>query len=181
LRNGYILPYQDAMKNKVRKTLDLKKYMTDLWILPLTANDPAQSTPSVAHGNLIFDDGVSALPAPYAKFEFYLVKNADGKTYQMQVKNTGTLTAKGDMPGVDENLGNIYIMWVSETLTYEVSTPKHGIKKVKAAISTAKITTSDGKTATVNISIDANTDIATIPISDGTNNFMFWDIVTIDI
>jgi alpha-glucosidase (family GH31 glycosyl hydrolase) len=38
LRNGYVLPYQDAQKNMVRKTKDLEKYPTDLWILPLSDN-----------------------------------------------------------------------------------------------------------------------------------------------
>jgi len=36
---------------------------------------------AVARGYLIFDDGVSALPNPYAKFEFYMIKNEDGKTF----------------------------------------------------------------------------------------------------
>lgn len=157
------------MSNKVRKTLDLQKVATDLWILPLSDNQPmtlSATVNAVARGYVIFDDGVAALPTPYAKFELYLIKNADGKTYQMTVKNVGTLT-KGDKPNADENLGNIYLMWVSKT--------------ANTGIKTAKITTSGGQTATVNISIDAKKDIATIPISDGKTNFMFWDITTIDI
>lgn len=71
-------------------------------------------------------------------------------------------------------------MWVSKTLTHEEKT-KHGMKTVKLTITTAKITTNDGKTATVAITVDKNTDIATIPVSDGINNYMFWDIKTIDI
>jgi hypothetical protein len=158
LRNGYVLPYQDAQKNNVRKTKDLEKYPTDLWILPLSDNQPmplSKPTNGVARGYLVFDDGVSALPAPYAKFEFYLIKNQDGKSFQFTVTNVGTLQ-KGDAPKPHENLGNIYLMWATKTGTV-------GIKS-------AKITTNTGATATIALQpVDPKTDILVIPVSDSKN------------
>jgi hypothetical protein len=57
----------------------------------------SQTVSAVARGYLVFDDGVSALPADYAKFEFYLIKNQDGKSFQFTVNNVGKLK-KGDTP-----------------------------------------------------------------------------------
>lgn len=47
---------------------------------------------AVARGYLIFDDGVSLIDTdknPYAKFEFYMIKGADGKTFSITINNVG--------------------------------------------------------------------------------------------
>jgi hypothetical protein len=164
LRNGYILPFQDAQKNKVKKTKDLETFATDLYVLPVTDNTPmtlSATVNAVARGYLIFDDGVSPLPNPHANFEFYMVKNADGKTFQLTFANTGDMT-KPATSAAHENLGNINILWA----------PKSGV----SAITKATITTTAGAQAPVTIAVDPKTQTLTIPV-----NALFWDLVKIDL
>lgn len=82
----------------------------------------SKTVPAVARGFVIFDDGVAALPNPYAKFEFYMVKSASDSLFTITFNKVGDLT-KGNDPKQHENLGDIHIMWAS----------KSGLDKIKEA------------------------------------------------
>lgn len=74
----------------------------------------SKTVSAVARGFVIFDDGVSPLPNPHAKFEFYMVKNDDDNTFTLTFDNVGDLT-KSKEPKQHENLGDIHIMWASKS------------------------------------------------------------------
>lgn len=142
LRNGYVLPYQnvnalEGTDKKVRRTGDLEKIPTDLYILPVQNNVDmtlSKTVSAVARGYLFFDDGISVIDQqdktnPYAKFEFYMIKGQDGKTFSITINNVGLLK-KSATPKAHERLGQIKILWSS----------KSGVSNIK----TATITTGTG-------------------------------------
>ena len=173
LRNGYMVPYQDATLNKVRKTLDLETHFTDFYALPLSDNTPmtlSKTVNAVARGYLIFDDGVSMINTdanPYAKFEFFMVASADKKTFSIQVANVGKLQ-KSATPKDHEYLGDVYVLWAD----------KSGV----AAIKTATITLNDGsKSSAVNVVLDPTSNTLRIPISNASTKYLLYDIKQIDL
>jgi len=60
---------------------------------------------AVARGYMFFDDGTSVIDDdtknPYAKFEFFMVKSADAKTFSITFANVGKLI-KTATPNADE-------------------------------------------------------------------------------
>jgi hypothetical protein len=122
---------------------------------------------AVARGFVIFDDGVAALPAPYAKFEFFLFQNDDKVSYKMTINNAGTMTTKPAVSMTHENLGTVNLMWASKT----------GLSQ----ITTATVTIKDGSTVPISVKVDPTTDILAIPISSQTKQILFWDISSIDL
>lgn len=173
MRNGYILPYQDATTNLVRRTGDLEKFPTDLYILPVSDNVPmtlSKTENAVARGYMYLDDGVSVIDDektnPYAKFEFYMIKGKDANTFSITISNVGKLT-KSDKPKEHEKLGSINILWAS----------KSGVSNIK----TATIATAAGPQTPINVVIDAKSETLKIPISDEKSSVLLWDIVKIDL
>lgn len=173
LRNGYIIPHQDATAQKVRRTGDLEKFPTDLYILPVSDNVPmtlSKSVDAVARGYLYFDDGISVIDDdkvnPYAKFEFYMIKGTTANTFSITINNVGKLT-KSNEPKEHEKLGSINILWAS----------KSGVSNIK----TATITTAAGAQPPINVVIDAKSETLKIPISDDKTSVLLWDIVKIDL
>jgi hypothetical protein len=172
LRNGYIVPYQDALTKDVKKTQDLLAIPTDLYILPVTTPVDmtlSTTTNAVARGDLYFDDGISVIndekANPFARFEFFMTKSDDGKTFTITVKNVGKLT-KPTTPNKDQRLGNINVLWAS----------KSGVSGIK----TVTLYTADGKTQDVKFTIGATSETLTIPIStDDTTFTLLWDITKI--
>ncbi len=124
---------------------------------------------AVARGFMIIDEGVMPINTdenPFAKFEFYMIKSGDGKTFSITIKNVGKLV-KSATPKEHENLGDIYILWAS----------KSGVNAIK----TATITTSAGVKTVVNVVIDATSETLRIPVSSSGTKYLLWDIVTIDL
>lgn len=159
----------------MRRTGDLEKFPTDLYILPLSDNVPMTLTTTVnavARGTLFFDDGISVInddtKNPYAKFEFFMTKNAAGSPFTITITNQGKLT-KPATPNADQRLGTINILW--------------GSKSGVSAIKTATITLAQGGAQTpINVVYDAKTETLSIPVSTDDKTFtLLWDIVKIDL
>lgn len=158
------MPFQDAVANNVLKTKDLENVPTDLYMLPLAENQPmtiSETVNAIAAGYVFFDDGLTALPAPYAKFEIYLKKESAGD-YAMTFKNTGNM--KKGYGKKNEMIGDIKIFWAS----------KSGMDKVGKAV----VATSDDY-VTVDTVFDENTQVLTLSLKD--KNISFWDITNIDL
>ena len=122
----------------MRRTGDLEKFPTDLYILPVSDNVPmtlSTTVNAVARGYLYFDDGISVIDQdddkvnPFAKFEFYMIKGATANTFSITINNAGKLK-KSANPKAHERLGSINILWAS----------KSGVNSIK----TATITTGAG-------------------------------------
>lgn len=157
----------------MRRTGDLEKFPTDLYILPVSDEIPMTLSTTVnalARGYLYIDDGVSVIDDektnPYAKFEFYMKKGTAANTFSITVTNVGKLT-KSDKPKEDEKLGNINILWAS----------KSGVSNIK----TATITTSTGTLPAINVVIDPKSETLTIPVTTDKASTYLWDIVKIDL
>ena len=162
LRNGYIVPYQDAPGHKVRKTLDLTTFGTDFYALPLDPVSTPKST-ALALGHLYFDDGVSVIAddaSNYKRFDIALTQSDDKKTMTFVVVPSGNMKQPDPLPA-DHSVGTIYVLWAS----------KSGLSSIKSVT----LTKLDKTTVAITPATSAQETVS-LPI-----NVSLWDIDNIAI
>ena len=89
LREGSVLPYQEAKNKKVDNTKDLENVYTDLYILP--SNTTLQPAKGCASGFVYFDDGVSHVQQ-VARFDISVFAGTDTLDINIVTTRNGTRT-----------------------------------------------------------------------------------------
>jgi hypothetical protein len=115
IRDGRMIPYQDAAGLKVMKSADLMANPTDLWALTKKMVGPIkilnETYTAHAAGFIYLDDGTSAVD--HARIDFYATVEADST---VTIKfNTVQAAQMPDKLGKAAQVGSITFVWASST------------------------------------------------------------------
>jgi hypothetical protein len=189
LRNGYIVPNQNASVHGTNRTADQLNQYTDLLILPNAANADTvirnQSTVSAAaFGFIYLDDGVS-LENNYTVIDFTYTFGGSG-TGASETEAVITFDTTGNYTNplaINEMCGNITIFNPMRDATPDTGAePAVNARAVKSVV--AMIVTEEGSDpteVTLNSSYltdDSNSQVLQIVVSDEENNAYKFSAIT---